>query len=235
MSNPLVEDEALSRRERERQMRRQAMLNAAQAVFAEKGYAQATLDEIAERAEFGKGTLYNYFEGGKEEILFATFETLFGEIQRLADEVLSTENTEGRPLRDIFHELVIAGFRFFLERKDLYFILMKEEMQFMFGDDPEKAAFFRQRQRSMNEVLIPPLEAAVEAGEIKPLPLRAVASTLQGNIRGILTHVVMMHRSPTGPCEEAAITTPEEAADFLTTMLFDGLLTTLPSPSSPAS
>ncbi|TKX68113.1 TetR/AcrR family transcriptional regulator, partial [Halorubrum sp. GN11_10-6_MGM] len=67
-------DPSLSRRERERRRRRQAMLDAARAVFAEEGYADATLDEIAERAEFGKGTLYNYFEGGKEELFLAVFD-----------------------------------------------------------------------------------------------------------------------------------------------------------------
>lgn len=233
MSDTLIEGEILSRRERERQMRRRAMLEAAQAVFAEKGYAQATLEEIAERAEFGKGTLYNYFEGGKEEILLATFETLFDEIQKLIDEVLSAENTKGRSLREIFYELVITSFRFFLKRENLFFILMKEEMQFMFGDDPEKAAFFHQKQKKLTEVLIPPLEKAMNAGEIKLLPLHAVAHTLQGNIRGILMHVVRMRHPPFGPCEGAAISTPEEAADFLTTMLFDGLLTT--SPAHPSS
>ena len=53
------------------------VLDAARTVFAEKGYADATLEEIAQRAEFGKGTLYNYFEGGKEEILFAVFDDLY--------------------------------------------------------------------------------------------------------------------------------------------------------------
>ena len=33
------------------------MLDAALGVFADHGYDGATLDEVAERAEFGKGTL----------------------------------------------------------------------------------------------------------------------------------------------------------------------------------
>ncbi|GIV59650.1 MAG: hypothetical protein KatS3mg043_0739 [Rhodothermaceae bacterium] len=65
MYEPDVSETALPRRERERLMRRRAMLEAARAVFAEKGYLQATVDEIAQRAEFGKGTLYNYFTGGR--------------------------------------------------------------------------------------------------------------------------------------------------------------------------
>ncbi|PSQ74919.1 MAG: hypothetical protein BRD36_01045 [Bacteroidetes bacterium QH_7_64_110] len=54
---PDSSDTTLSRREREQRRRRRIMLQAAQSVFAEKGYEQATLEEIAKRAEFGKGTL----------------------------------------------------------------------------------------------------------------------------------------------------------------------------------
>ncbi|NNE46513.1 MAG: TetR family transcriptional regulator, partial [Rhodothermales bacterium] len=46
---------SMSRKERERLSRRTAMLEAAQSVFAERGFGQSTLDEIASRAEFGKG------------------------------------------------------------------------------------------------------------------------------------------------------------------------------------
>ena len=67
-------DQHLSRRDREKLFKRSEILLSAQEVFAEKGFAQATLEEIATRAEFGKGTLYNYFPGGKQEILLAIFE-----------------------------------------------------------------------------------------------------------------------------------------------------------------
>lgn len=58
------------RKERERLAKRQEILIAAREVFAKKGLHAATLDEIAEKAEFAKGTLYGYFQS-KEE-LFAT-------------------------------------------------------------------------------------------------------------------------------------------------------------------
>ncbi len=57
----------LSRKERERLRRREDILEAAKKVFAEKGFSGSTLDEIALRAEYGKGTIYNYFSS-KEEL-----------------------------------------------------------------------------------------------------------------------------------------------------------------------
>lgn len=48
--------------------RRQAILNAAKAVFEEVGYEQASMAQIAARVGGSKATLYNYFES--KEVLF---------------------------------------------------------------------------------------------------------------------------------------------------------------------
>jgi TetR/AcrR family transcriptional regulator len=55
------------RREREKESRRQEIIDAAEKVFFAKGLEAATMDEIAERAELSKGTLYLYFKS-KEEL-----------------------------------------------------------------------------------------------------------------------------------------------------------------------
>lgn len=57
----------LSRKEREKLFKRFEILNSAIKLFAEKGYEKTKLEDIAELAEFGKGTIYNYFET-KEDI-----------------------------------------------------------------------------------------------------------------------------------------------------------------------
>lgn len=58
------------RRAREKAARRETILDAARAVFAEKGVLASTIDEIAERAEVAKGTIYLYFKS-KEEMFSA--------------------------------------------------------------------------------------------------------------------------------------------------------------------
>ena len=52
--------------------RRQEILNAAQAVFDAKGYAESTVEEIATNANISKGSVYNYF-GSKEDLFAAVF------------------------------------------------------------------------------------------------------------------------------------------------------------------
>ncbi len=55
-----------TRREREREAHREIILEAAEAVFAERGYPGATIAEIASRAEFSVGSIYNFFPGKRE-------------------------------------------------------------------------------------------------------------------------------------------------------------------------
>ena len=57
------------RREREREERRNQILDAAKRAFYAKGYALATMDDVADEAQLGKGTLYLYFRT-KEDLLF---------------------------------------------------------------------------------------------------------------------------------------------------------------------
>jgi AcrR family transcriptional regulator len=59
---------SIDRREHERARRKQDILQAARAVFAQDGFSRATVDAVAQRAEVGKGTIYLYFEN-KEAIL----------------------------------------------------------------------------------------------------------------------------------------------------------------------
>jgi AcrR family transcriptional regulator len=62
-----MQEEKLSRREREKHRQRQEMLAAALELFSEKGYHNVSMHEIAEKAEFAIGTLYKFFEN-KEDL-----------------------------------------------------------------------------------------------------------------------------------------------------------------------
>lgn len=51
----------MSLRERRKQERRQAILDAAEEIFNDQGFARATMDEIAAKAGVGVATVYKYF------------------------------------------------------------------------------------------------------------------------------------------------------------------------------
>jgi AcrR family transcriptional regulator len=58
------------RKEREKKQRREEIVRAAELVFFAKGFDSSTMDDVAEKAELSKGTLYLYFTS-KEELYFA--------------------------------------------------------------------------------------------------------------------------------------------------------------------
>jgi len=236
------------------------MLEAAQSVFAEKGYARATLDEIAERAEFGKGTLYNYFEGGKEEILYAVFETIYDEIVSIIEQALrgpahateaeaakaeaakadaaeldAAEQPARRTLRDMYRDLVVRSFTFYTEREDLLIILQKEAYRMAFSDDRERARFFHSQHERIISAVVPAIEAAADADEIQHLSPEAVAHMLVENLNGLLVQRSLSRRAHADLDDcfgSSVLDDPDAAADFLVSMLFDGLSTSSPAPDS---
>ncbi|MFP5224469.1 MAG: TetR/AcrR family transcriptional regulator [Actinomycetota bacterium] len=85
--------------------RRPLVLDAAERIFGEGGFADASMQAIADRAEISKAVLYDCFPGGKQEIYYAMLERL-GE--RFEDRMLAAlERSNQMPLRD--------GIRSFLE------------------------------------------------------------------------------------------------------------------------
>jgi AcrR family transcriptional regulator len=62
-------------RERKQQKARDEIVAAAYALFAERGFGQVTVTDIAERAEVGRTTFFRYF-GDKQEVLFADEQAL---------------------------------------------------------------------------------------------------------------------------------------------------------------
>jgi len=80
----------LSRKERERERHRLEMLEAAERVFVRKGYHTATVEEIAEEAEFAVGTLYNFFKG-KDDLYARVVERIARDLMSLLEEQVLEE------------------------------------------------------------------------------------------------------------------------------------------------
>jgi AcrR family transcriptional regulator len=80
------------RKQREKEQRRQNILDAAEAEIFSKGLEQATMDEIAERAELSKGTLYLYFRN-KSELYMGLCERGSSLLNRRFAKVLTADKT----------------------------------------------------------------------------------------------------------------------------------------------
>lgn len=74
---------------RRQRRNRDALIAAARDIMTDKGVEAATMLEIAERADVGAGTVYNYFKS-KDELAIAVLETLMHELGLRIEEVTNT-------------------------------------------------------------------------------------------------------------------------------------------------
>lgn len=91
----------LSRREKNKERTRRAILAAARACFTASGVAATTMDEIAERADVARGTLFNYFPA-KADIVAELIAENNEAFQALIEEANATEKRVADRLRRIF-------------------------------------------------------------------------------------------------------------------------------------
>ncbi|TDQ51508.1 TetR family transcriptional regulator [Actinorugispora endophytica] len=73
------EQSGLSLRERKQRRTREAIIEAAMSLFAERGFDAVTVSGIAERAEVGRTTFFRYFTD-KQEVLFADDDAMLAEL-----------------------------------------------------------------------------------------------------------------------------------------------------------
>ncbi|MEZ0383238.1 MULTISPECIES: TetR/AcrR family transcriptional regulator [Mycobacteriaceae] len=88
-------------RERRLAHTRSLLLDAAEEVFAEKGFTTATLDDIAQAAGYTKGAIYKHF-GAKEELFLAVSDRYWRRyFENFAEVMASASQIGARELDDI--------------------------------------------------------------------------------------------------------------------------------------
>ena len=95
-------------------MQRRRLLEAAAAVFAQRGYAEGSAEAISRAAGMSKATFYEHF-ANKEECILVLFDEAATEVMR----AMASAGEETGPF-DTFEERVAAGARAFLETLAAY-------------------------------------------------------------------------------------------------------------------
>ncbi|MCI0531530.1 MAG: TetR/AcrR family transcriptional regulator [candidate division Zixibacteria bacterium] len=103
------------RKEREKIQRKEDILDAAEKVFFEKGLGLATMDEIAEKAELSKGTLYLYYKS-KEDLYMAIICRGHEILLKMFEEAAAT----GEPTTKLFQNIGEAYYTFYKRHHDYF-------------------------------------------------------------------------------------------------------------------
>ncbi|MDD3826194.1 MAG: TetR/AcrR family transcriptional regulator [Anaerolineae bacterium] len=183
------------------------ILEAATAVFAEKGFDRATMEDIADAVGINKATIYLYFDS-KDALIRAIAETLFarelaglraahelpgGAIQRLAAyyEALIAEDAEVLPLMPLLYEFYALGLR-------------REDVRAVIAD------FIRQSAGLLEAII----QEGIDSGELEPTDARQAARALDALLSGTILHWVY---TP----EEIDV---DELLRYAVRLMFQGLL-----------
>lgn len=89
MYSPSLTSTSSDRRSRRSAELRERLFRAALQLFAKKGFAETTVEDITNAADVGKGTFFNYFPS-KDHILLAFGEMQFAKLQSAVEEARSS-------------------------------------------------------------------------------------------------------------------------------------------------
>src|SRR3954465_3406310 len=150
---------------------REALLTAARQLFTERGYEQVGTEEIVRAAGVTRGALYHHY-GDKASLLEAVYNRIEAEsTERVARIVLGSDLHS--PL-----EAMKAGIEAFLEECE-----KPELRQIALHDAPAVLGWERWREIGAANglgLIEASLGAAIEAGEIRPVPVKPTAHLLMG-------------------------------------------------------
>jgi AcrR family transcriptional regulator len=150
---------------------RDALIEAARSLFAERGYAAVGTEEIVRAAGVTRGALYHHF-GGKRDLFEAVYERIEVELaQRIASGALDAGSAT--PL-----EAMRAGAEMFLQAST-----EPEAQRIVLLDGPSVLGWDRWREIAAEHglgLIEATLQAAVDAGAIPEQPVRPLAHVLMG-------------------------------------------------------
>src|SRR5437762_10060384 len=95
------------RRRRRSAAIRERLFRASLELFAQKGYAETTVEDITEAADVGKGTFFNYFPS-KEHLLLGFAEMQLSKLQLIVREILKSSRPMRESLRGLVHRMTEA-------------------------------------------------------------------------------------------------------------------------------
>jgi len=201
-----------SRKELEKQQRRLEILKAALTIFVQKGYHNTTLDEVAQLAEFGKGTLYNYFQN-KEDLFYAILEHQTSEILTVTQSAL--RETQGS-LKDKLRAFALATVQHGQANKETFGMIMQELHQPNWECNSRRLELLGQGIQKIWSQLADLFKEEIHAGRMRNFDVMNLAALLDAMIR---MYVLTTCNSfwPLDPV------TPEASVDMALDVFFNGV------------
>lgn len=188
--------------------KKEDIIRAAGIVFAQKGFHQAKMDEIARMAKVAKGTLY-YNYASKSKLFGATVTQGLNQIM----DVISDEIESDIPFVAHFRRIIATIVNLYITNSEVTRIYANEMSS---GIDEEVLVEIKNVRQKFNTFIEDRLKFGQEKGYIKPLPSHLSALAVIGIIDTLCSHYL----------ENPDHDTVDEIVDTVFTILSDGLART---------
>lgn len=159
--------------------RESQILNAAEQVFTEKGFASARMEDIAENTGLSKGTLYLYFKS-KDGLIAAVLDRLFKAIMDQFTPSKSEDLTASEAIWQ-FTESAIRDY----QRMQRVVPIAYEFLAMAARRKVVQTAFRRYFNAYMN-ALVPVIQRGIDRGELRPVDANEVAIAAGAIFEGTL-------------------------------------------------
>jgi len=183
--------------EEELDRRRHEIFNASVHLFLEDGFRETSMREIADAANMGKSTLYDYFKT-KEEILLWGVEDQIQDLTALAQEIMNRPISAMERLREVMK----THLEYLIDNKEFY-LKLSFEVQRLTLESQQRIQVKRHTYQDLIRRLI---DDGIQEGIFRPVDALLVSRTLIT----ALTPAVYTSR-PTGTPQQML----EEAFDII--------------------
>ncbi len=201
-----------SRKEREKKGRQQEILQAARALFAEKGYHDTTLEEIAHKAEFAKGTIYNYF-ANKDEMFYGIIENVFDEMDSITAAAMATPGTGAREKLTAYAKAVISHS---MAHSDLFMLMLRQAHHQLTDEFDKKIKNLHERDLATRTTIAQVLAEDISNEHLKAYDPLEITFLFEGMLRSYcMYHIKARHQLTAAEIDRAA--------DLIVAVYFDGI------------
>jgi AcrR family transcriptional regulator len=164
------------RRQRRSAETRERLFRSALELFAQKGFAETTVEDITEAADVGKGTFFNYFPS-KDHILLAFGEMQLGKLEA----AIELARGSGEPMPEFLRSLGVR----MTQEPTRNPAIIRALLQAYLSTTPVRAAM--DLQRRVHALHTQMIQLGQERGEIRDdLPAAEIAHVFRQTIFGTL-------------------------------------------------
>lgn len=171
----------LTRKERDYRVKRAEVLTAAERVFAQKGFADTFMTDIAAEAQLSVGTLYKFF-ASKEALYLALIEEYFQQFLLLLQRAISAHPD---PVKDL--EVVVkAHLDYFEQHKDFFLIYINDCLALEWRIKERLGENIYQLHLQYLALVTTIMEQGKKKGVLKPLPPQDLAHILISMVNSLI-------------------------------------------------